>query len=145
MSIRAVNFVDHPISRRVGAIVIENDPDLALTDENSIVVKMVRMPAFNFARSNGELINVNEGRGMHVPSGIQNFTKRSTIVGQRHRGANNYTVDERLNRFPLRRNGLDVLLQLRWRRKIRWPILCRIAHAFQRKDNSSRSQATKEV
>ena len=58
MHLRTIDFVDHAVGRRFRPVVVEDNLDLALTDENSIVMLMMRMPAFDFARSNGELINI---------------------------------------------------------------------------------------
>jgi hypothetical protein len=66
--LRAINFVNHLISWRFRAVVIQHNLDRALADENPVVVEMMEVPAFYFARPNRELINIDNWSGMRFKS-----------------------------------------------------------------------------
>ena len=108
----AVDFVDHAVGRRFRPVVVEDNLDLALTDENPIVMLMMSMPAFDFARSNGELINVGQRSGMNIPRGIEDFTEGPAIVHEGYRRPNNHAVNQRLNRNAFGRDRLNILPRL---------------------------------
>lgn len=109
MLFTAVDFIHHPVRRRVLARVVENDLDCALAEKDAVVVLMMKVPAFDFAGTNRELINVSERRGMNAPRRIQNFAQRAAFVRLRHCRTDDHTVNHRCNRFAFRRDGLNVL------------------------------------
>ena len=61
----AINFVNHTVSGRFRAVVIQDNLHRALTDKNPVVVEVVNVPTFYLAGSNRELINIDNWSGMH--------------------------------------------------------------------------------
>ena len=72
-------------------------------------MSMMRMPAFDFPRSNGELINVGERSGMNIPRWIEDFTEGPAIVDEGYRRPNDHPVNQGLNRNAFRRDRLNIL------------------------------------
>ena len=66
MVLRAINFINHLISGRLRAVVIENNLDRTLADKNPVVVEMMDVPALHLAGSNRELINIDNWSGVRL-------------------------------------------------------------------------------
>src|SRR5438876_6975879 len=66
MMLSTINFVNHTVSGRFWAVVIQDNLNRALTDKNPVVVEVVNVPAFYLAGSNRELINIDNWSGVRL-------------------------------------------------------------------------------
>ena len=105
----AVNLIHHPVRRRVLPRVVEDDLDGSLAEKDAVIVLMVKVPAFDFAGTYRELINVGERRRMHAPGRIQDFTQRAAIIRLGHCRADDHAMNQRGHPLAFRRDCLNVL------------------------------------
>jgi len=55
-------LVNQTMRRRIDSRIVQHNSDFAPTDEDSVIVQPMNMPAFHFTRPDRELIHVNERR-----------------------------------------------------------------------------------